>query len=106
MNELIGKITETGTVTIPTEEYWNLLRDQRDLEILHKAYDKTVYGTLDREVAEAIFGPKCVPKPEPEPVPDPAVVLAKVTSATEKVQRAIEQIEAKLAQTEKVSQDA
>ena len=95
MKDIIEKIAETGTVTIPTAEYWTLLRAQRDLEILRKGYDHTKYGTLDAEVAEAVFGPKYRPEPEPEPAPDPSVLLAKVTDMTEKAQRLLEEIESR-----------
>ena len=93
MEEINRMIAETGTVTIPTAEYWNLLRAQRDLEILHKAYNGTKYGTLDAEVAEAVFGPKVRPEPKPEPAPDPTVLLAKVTDMTEKAQRLLEEVQ-------------
>lgn len=89
MNDIISKIAETGTVTIPTAEYWTLLRAQRDLEIIRKAYDITEYSTLDKNVAESVFGPKRVPKPEPEPAPDPIEqALTAALSAAESAKKA------------------
>jgi hypothetical protein len=90
MENINRMIAETGTVTIPTAEYWTLLRAQRDLEILKKSYRASRYG-IDSAVEQAVFGPK--PEPEPEPAPDPSVLLAKVTDMTEKAQRLLEDIE-------------
>jgi hypothetical protein len=92
MDEINRMIAETGTVTIPTAEYWTLLRAQRDLEILKKSYSSSQYG-VDCAVERAVLGPR--PEPEPEPAPDPSVLLAKVTDMTEKAQRLLEEIESR-----------
>ena len=84
-----------GVIALPTDEYWRLLRAQRELEILHSAYYYTKYGTIDSTVCESVFGPKPKPEPEPEPAPDPSVLLAKVTDMTEKAQRLLEEIESR-----------
>lgn len=63
MNE--PRVTIPGTIAISTGRYFELLRAERDLELLKKNYRDSDYG-VDSAVEKTILGPK----PEP-PAPDP-----------------------------------
>lgn len=63
MNEPM--VTIPGTIAISTGRYFELLRAERDLELLKKSYRDGDYG-VDSAVEKTILGPK----PE-QPAPDP-----------------------------------
>lgn len=65
MNE--PRVTIPGTIAISTGRYFELLRAERDLELLKKNYRESSYGGLDSAVEKTILGPKPAP-PAPDPV--------------------------------------
>lgn len=53
-----------GTISISTGRYFELLRAERDLELLKKSYRDGEYG-VDSAVEKTILGPK---PPAPDPI--------------------------------------
>lgn len=81
MNE--PRVTIPGTIAISTGRYFELLRAERDLELLKKSYQDSQYG-IDSAVEKTILGPK----PEP-PAPDPIEqAITAALSAAESAKKA------------------
>ncbi len=65
-----------GKVVISTRDYFDMIRAERDLEILRKSYVSSNYG-ISVDVLRAVFGNKpAAPKPDPADVAATAAITA------------------------------